>query len=151
MAPRFCIQVPAIAVGSGLPMSRSRTVAAEQAATSLLDTPAIDWLGNARSLRQVTEQIGRTHEIDFAARQLFFALVAEGITYRDYRERVSKNPLSVSEDAKRSVHYFHHVFSRTQELQSMGLGDGSLILARMNFQLEQQIKLENSSKTQVLQ
>jgi hypothetical protein len=151
MSANFKIQVPATALGAGLPLNRVRLVAAEQATTSLLDTPVIDWLGNARDLRQVTDQIGNTHEIEFATRQLFLALVAEGMSYRTYRERIAHEPKSVGEDAKRAAHYYHHVFARSPELQSIGLGDGAILLARMNFYIEQQIKWDKASKGRVLQ
>ena len=151
MSPGFKIQVPATALGAGLPINRVRTIAAEQATTSLLDSPVIDWLGNARDLRNVTDQIGNTHEVEFATRQLFLALVAEGMTYRDYRDKIARAPKSVSEDAKRALHYFHHVFAKSSELQSMGLGDGAILLARMNFYIEQQIKWDKSSAGHVLQ
>lgn len=151
MSPRFKVQVPATALGSGLPISRARAVAAQQATSLLMDSPVIDWLGNARDLRQVSNQIGNTHEVEFATRQLFLALVTEGITYRDYRDKITRAPKSVGEDAKRAVHYFHHVFAKSPELQSMGLGDGAILLARMNFYIEQQIKWDKSSAGHVLQ
>ena len=142
---RFTIQVPATSLGAGLPLTAAREQSARQATASLLDAPVIDWLGNARPLRSVTDDAGITHEVEFATRQLFLALVAEGVSYRTYRERMAKDVRSIQEEAKHAVHYYHHVFGRSPELQSMGLGDGSLLLARVNFQMEQQIRRDQSA------
>lgn len=145
MSPGFQIQVPAMVLGAGLPIDRVRMIAANQATELLMDSPVIDWLGNAQTLRQVADHIGNSHELEFATRQLFLALVVEGFTYRDYRERIARDPKSMSEDVKRAAHYFHHVFAKSAELQSMGLGDGAILLARMNFYIEQQIKWSHSA------
>ena len=151
MSPRFKVQVPAIALGSGLPMSTQRKLSAESATEFLMDSRVIDWLGNARILRDVTDQTGNTHEIEFATRQLFLALVAEGITYRDYREKIIRNPGLVGEDAKRAVEYCHHVFTKSSELQSLKLGDGAILLARMNRYIEQQIEKDKIAQGHTLQ
>lgn len=142
MSPKFRIQVPATVLGTGLPMPKKREIAAELATEFLMDSPVIDWLGKARSLRQVSDLAGNSHEIEFATRQLFLALVAEGISYRDYRNRAIRAPELISEDARRAVDYFFHVFARSPELQSMGLGDGAILLARINHYMEQQIELD---------
>lgn len=139
MVSRFRIQVPAIAIGSGLTAGNKISIAADHAATQLLNTPVIDWLGKEQLLRDVADRSGIVHEIEFATRQLFMALVSEQITYRDYRNRMRRYPLSVSEDTKRAVHYYHHVFARNPELQTLGLGDGSILLARLNILMEGQI------------
>lgn len=151
MPPKHMVQVPAIALSKGLPISNTCEQAAEHAAATLMDSPVIDWLGKVRTLRNITDQAGISHEVEFATRQLFLALVTEGVSYRDYRDRVKRNPLSVSEDAKRAVHYYHHVFARSPDLQSMRLGDGALLLARINLAIEQQIQRDQSQTPSLAQ
>jgi hypothetical protein len=142
MPPHPKIMVPGVLVGSGI-ASPTRRQSADHAAEVLLQTPAIHWDGSETTIESVTGREGRTEELRFAAKQVFLALVDAGLSYRDYCRYSLFKPHQIKDSLRAAMQYFHHQFERSDVLaKDLKLGNGEMLLVRMNHLVERQLESE---------
>lgn len=143
--PETNIELPAIAK-ERIALFHAQELAADQAASALMNTAMVDWQGRGTSLLALSQSIGNADHIRAAARDVFMALTSHGITYRQFHEHMGSrlSAMTVPTEAKRAIHHFKHVISDSLDLQSVGLGDGELLLVPFDWHINRYLEAHSA-------
>jgi uncharacterized protein (DUF2461 family) len=136
MTPDKKIKIPAVAM-ERVAEFRAQVKAADEAVNAFMGTAVVDWQGKPSTLLEITQSIGNADAIRHAARDMFMALTSQGIGYREYQSlmRTQSGIAQITDETKNAIRHFSFVIRDSNDLKSMGLGDGELLMLPFDWHI----------------